>query len=191
MSLFPQSQRSYLIPNWGTALVMLKKKWFDTLASEGSGRVARTENLEVAMKPQTQTESKPMQALRQVALRYPEAEEGGVCTRRAFKARNKAFLFMGMDDRSYNVMVKLCEALAEAAQRAVAEPKNYKVGAHGWVTATFAHDQSSPPGLLERWIDESYRLLVPKQLVALLPGPAATEKKQAPKKSVKKKSSAR
>ena len=66
-------------------------------------------------------------------------------------------------------MVKLRESLAEAAKLEAKEPECYAVGGHGWVKVTLGRDQFPPPGLLERWIDESYRLLVPKQLVALLP----------------------
>lgn len=121
------------------------------------------------MTRKTHPESDPMQALRRVALRYPETQEAMVCTRTAFKARNKAFLFIGSDDSSYNAMVKLRNSLAEAAKLAAKAPNHYAVGGHGWVTATFNHDESPPSGLLERWIDESYRLLVPKRLVALLP----------------------
>ena len=133
-------------------------------------------------------ERAPMQALRAVALRYPEVQEGTACKKSSFKARKKAFLFMGMDDRSYNAMVKLRESLAEAAELAAREPDRYKVGAHGWVTATFSHDESPPPGLLDRWIAESYRVLAPKRLVALPPDgglpPASAER--TPKKPEKK-----
>jgi len=110
-----------------------------------------------------------MRSLRRVALRYPEAEEGTSCNKAAFKARDKAFLFLGTDDGSYNVMLKLGESLPEAAKLQSREPGRYAVGANGWVKATFAHDESPPPGLLENWIGESYRLLAHKQLVALLP----------------------
>ena len=113
-------------------------------------------------------ESKPMQELRKIALQYPEAEEGTSCNKAAFKARNKAFLFVGMDDTSYNVMLKLHESLAEAKKLAAKEPDHYGVGGMDWVKATFSHHESSPAGLMEKWIDESYRLLAHKQLVALL-----------------------
>jgi hypothetical protein len=146
----------------------------------------------------TYTESEPMQALRRIALRYPEVQEGVVCARVAFKARSKAFLFMGRDDDSYDVMLKLRDSLTEAAKLAAQAPKHYAVGGHGWVTATFSHDEFPPSGLLERWLDESYRLLVPKRLVALLPerglptGDAAqTANRTPPKKNAKKKAPSR
>ena len=112
-------------------------------------------------------ESGPIQAVRKLALGYPEVEESIVCNKAAFKARNKGFVFLGMDDESYNVMLKLDASISEATRLAKAESW-CRVGANGWVTAVFGHKQAPPPGLLERWIDESYRLLAPKQLVAML-----------------------
>jgi hypothetical protein len=138
------------------------------------------------MKQSRQTESKPMQALRRIAMRLPEAQEGMVCQKAAFKAGNKAFFFMGMDDTSYNTMLKLRDSLPEATKLAAKQSDRYGVGAHGWVSATFDHGQSPPPDLFERWIDESYRLLVPKKLVALLPvqcSPTAGPTKAASKKA--------
>ncbi|MCI0637696.1 MAG: MmcQ/YjbR family DNA-binding protein [Gemmataceae bacterium] len=152
-----------------------------------------------------------MQALRKIALAYPEAEEGIACKGTAlecatFKARNKTFLFLGAAD----LRVKLSESLSEAVKLQAKEPNRYKVGAHGWVAVVFGSDKSTPIDVLERWIDESYRLLVPKQLVALLPqcGPLSGGKehhgvrprgevqiagssKTAKKKTPKKKSGAR
>jgi hypothetical protein len=122
------------------------------------------------MSRSAKTQSKFMEALRKFALRYPEAEEGIACEgtaveSRTVKVRNKAFVFLGLTD----VRVKLRDCLAEAAELAAKEPECYSVGAPGWVKATFRPGQSPPPGLLERWIDESYRLLAPKQLAASLP----------------------
>ncbi len=127
------------------------------------------------MKRSTRTESGPVGALRRVALGFPEAQEGTTCSKSSFRARNKAFLFVGVDGNSYNAMVKLRDSLPEAASLASKEPDHYAVGGHDWVTVTFGHDEAPPPGVLERWIDESYRLLVHKQLVAMLPerGPPA------------------
>jgi len=140
------------------------------------------------MARKTSTESQPIQALRTFALRYPETEEGVACEgtaieSRTIKARNKAFLFMG----AAGIRLKLRESLAEAAKLAAKQPDRYKVGANGWVLVTLG-DQSSPHGLLEKWIDESYRLLVPKQLVAMLParGPPTAGFPEAQKKPTRK-----
>ena len=115
------------------------------------------------------TASEPMKALRALALRYPEAQEGVACEgtpleKRTVKARNKAFVFLGVAD----AMVKLRESLAEAEKLASKEPGHYKVGAHGWVTVTLSGDEPPPLDVLERWIDESYRLIANKQLLAML-----------------------
>ena len=136
-----------------------------------------------------------MQALRKLALSYPEAQEGIACKGTAlecstFNARSKAFLFVGAAD----VRLKLDASLAEANKLAAKEPSRYQVGAHGWVKVTLHQDEAAPLELLKKWIDESYRLLAPKQLVALLPerGPAAgaskkTAKPKKPKKIATKK----
>src|SRR5687767_8638738 len=121
--------------------------------------------------------SKPVDQLRSLALEYPEAEEAVACNKSAFKARNKSFMFVGFDDQSYNVMLKLRDSLEAAAALASQSPDSYKVGAHGWVTATFRHGQTPPPGLLEKWIEESYQLLVPRKV-----SPARQTKKVRPKK---------
>jgi hypothetical protein len=111
-----------------------------------------------------------MQALRRLALQYPEAQEGIACAgtpaeKSTVKVRNKAFLFLGPAD----MMVKLRDSVAEAAELAAKEPGRYKVGAPGWVTVKFGDGETPPLDLLAKWIDESYRLLAPKQLLALLP----------------------
>jgi predicted DNA-binding protein (MmcQ/YjbR family) len=113
--------------------------------------------------------SDTMQILRKIAMRYPEVEEGTVCNKTAFKVRNKGFLFVGSDDNSYNVMLKLGDSLPQAAKLAAQTPAGYKVGSNGWVTATFEKDQTPRADLFEKWIDESFRLIAPKQVLALLP----------------------
>lgn len=119
-------------------------------------------------------ESKPMQAIRKLALRLPEVEESVVCSKAAFKARGKGFLFMGMDGSSYNLLLKLGPSLPEAAKLAAKEPEHYGVGGRDWVSVTFPHTATPPAGLMERWVEECFRLLAPKKLVSMLP-PAASK----------------
>jgi len=121
------------------------------------------------------------QLLRRIALAYPETEESVVCAKAAFKARGKSFLFAGVDDSGCNIMLKLGDSLPEATALAKESPDCYIVGAHGWVTTKFANGQSPPAGLFEKWIDESFRLLAPKQVVAIL-----TEKRGRDKIEVQK-----
>jgi predicted DNA-binding protein (MmcQ/YjbR family) len=108
--------------------------------------------------------SEPVQVLRELALRYPEAQEGISCAgtpleKRTVTARNKAFLFLGKAD----AMVKLRDSLADVARLAAKEPGRYKAGAHGWVTVMFSDGAAPPLDLLEKWIDESYRAVVAKK----------------------------
>ena len=82
--------------------------------------------------------------------------EGTSLEKRTVKAHNKAFVFLGVAD----VMVKLRASLPEAARLAKKEPARYKAGARGWVTARLNGNEGPPLALLERWIDESYHLVV-------------------------------
>jgi hypothetical protein len=79
--------------------------------------------------------------------------------------RKKAFLFLGAAD----AMMKLSDSLDEANELADAEPERYKAGAHGWVTVAFGDAETLPMDRLLKWLDESYRLLAPKKLLAQLP----------------------
>ena len=107
--------------------------------------------------------------LRRLALRFPETDEGISCDKAAFKAHGKAFLFVGCGEATDCVMLKLGESLPEAARLAAKNPATFKVGGTGWVTITIAKGNTLPPDLLPRWINESFRLLAPKTLVAQLP----------------------
>lgn len=107
--------------------------------------------------------------LRRLALALPQAEEGVSCNKIAFKAGGKAFLFVGSANDGTNTMLKLKSSLPEAKKLAAANPSTYQVGGHNWVTITHSHNQPPPrTALLQRWIQESYRLLVAKALVATL-----------------------
>jgi predicted DNA-binding protein (MmcQ/YjbR family) len=128
----------------------------------------------------------PAQALREVALQFPNAQEGIACEgtsleKRTIKAKNKAFLFLG----SANAMLKLRDSLAEANALAALEPTRYKVGAHGWVTITFGDAESLPMERIIHWIDESYHLIAQRASAKSEPsaGKAKSKKKIGPKKN--------
>lgn len=117
----------------------------------------------------------PAEVLRRVAMAYPEAKEGVACAgrvleKRTITVRKKAFLFLGAAE----ALLKLGGSLDAAAGEAANAPGRFKVGAHGWVTITFGEVKSLPIDLLTEWLDESYRLMAPKQLVALLPEQGTT-----------------
>ncbi len=120
-------------------------------------------------------------ALRKLALRHPDAEEGVACEvtaveKRTVKAGKKAFVFLGVSD----VMLKLAESLPEARRLASKDP-SYRVGANGWVKATFGDGASPPLDLLAKWIDESHRLAAGGAEKKTTPKPA--KKKPAPSKA--------
>jgi predicted DNA-binding protein (MmcQ/YjbR family) len=47
-------------------------------------------------------------------------------------------------------------------------PSGYGLGRHGWVNCSFPPGAAVPVELLCDWIDESYRLIAAKRLVAEL-----------------------
>jgi predicted DNA-binding protein (MmcQ/YjbR family) len=108
--------------------------------------------------------------LRAFALRYPETREEFPWGDRVVKVRKKVFVFMGTDeDGGFGLSVKLPETGAIALTLPFAEPTGYGLGKSGWVTASFTRREKVPVDMLEAWIDESYRAVAPKKLVAGLP----------------------
>jgi hypothetical protein len=100
------------------------------------------------------------QALRSVALGYPETAEAIACAgtaleSSAYKANKKTFLFVGKTD----ARLKLLASQAEAHKLAAAEPDRYRVGALGWVTVKLGDEGKPELTRLTRWIDESYQLI--------------------------------
>lgn len=111
-----------------------------------------------------------MKILREIALRYPEAQmevanEGTEDERGTVAARGRAFLFFGRDD----VTLKVARSVGEATRLSHKDPRHFRLGAHGWVKATFQAGEPLPVELLAKWVDESYRLVAPRDLVDLLP----------------------
>jgi predicted DNA-binding protein (MmcQ/YjbR family) len=64
--------------------------------------------------------------------------------------------------------VKLPQSGADLLQMPFAEPMGYGMGKHGWVTLLLMRDDRAPLEFLEAWIDESYRAVAPKRLLAEL-----------------------
>jgi predicted DNA-binding protein (MmcQ/YjbR family) len=109
-------------------------------------------------------------ALREHALSYPEAREDFPWGERVVKVGRKVFAFLGRDEGGLSVSVKLPGSATLALDLPFASPTGYGLGKSGWVTARFAAREKPPVELLKRWIDESYRAVAPKRLVARLPG---------------------
>ncbi|MCK6545007.1 MmcQ/YjbR family DNA-binding protein [Myxococcota bacterium] len=104
-----------------------------------------------------------------LAMRYPEATKDFPWGELVVKVKKKVFVFFGRpDDGDFGLSVKLPQSGAAALMAPFAAPTGYGLGKSGWVTLTFADARTLPMELLERWIDESYRAVAPKTLVARL-----------------------
>jgi predicted DNA-binding protein (MmcQ/YjbR family) len=106
--------------------------------------------------------------LRDVALAYPDTYEEFPWGERALKVKpnKKVFVFMGPKSMS----VKLPTSAADVLDMPYAEPTHYGLGKSGWVTVTYAGAAGERPTLdqLEQWIDESFRAIAPKRVLAKL-----------------------
>jgi len=134
-------------------------------------------------KPMTRAEA----ALRDHAMTYPQAKEEFPWDHRAIKVKGKIFLILSGPDGILNVTVKLPESGPHALGLPFTEPTGYGLGKSGWVTASFAARDSVPLDMLREWIDESYRAIAPKKLVASLEAEGEPEPK--PKRARKRKRS--
>lgn len=122
--------------------------------------------------------------LRDLALAYPEATEAFPWDHRAFKVNGKAFAFTGFNkETGFSITLKLPLSCKAALREAFAETTGYGLGKHGWITATFPQEKDAPLDLLCAWLDESYRAVAPKKLLAALDAhhPASDKKKIAAK----------
>lgn len=118
-------------------------------------------------------------ALRAFALGYPGAREEFPWGERVVKAGKKVFVFMGLAEGhdsefgSFGLSVKLPASAGMALLLPFAEPTGYGLGKSGWVSARFGPSDDPPLALLREWIDESYRAVAPKKMVATLPAAGA------------------
>lgn len=110
----------------------------------------------------------PEGLLRQHALSYPEAREDFPWGERVVKVRGKVFVFLGRPEEGLSLSVKLPGSATLALDLPFASPTAYGLGKSGWVTASFPAGRKPPLALLKQWIDESYRAVAPKKLVAQL-----------------------
>jgi predicted DNA-binding protein (MmcQ/YjbR family) len=112
--------------------------------------------------------SRAEMSLRAAALEYPEVTEDFPWDHRAMKVKGKVFVFLSDFDGVFRVTVKLPGSNTQALSLPFTEPTGYGMGKHGWVTAGFRAGDSVPLDLLREWIDESFRAVAPKKLVATL-----------------------
>jgi len=112
---------------------------------------------------------KPADALLEFALSLPDAIEDHPWGERVAKVNRKVFVFFGKGEEGSALMsVKLPVSGAGVLALPFAEPTGYGLGKSGWVTIHPAPEDSPPLELLREWIEESYRAIAPKRLVAEL-----------------------
>ena len=102
--------------------------------------------------------------LRSFALSLPDALEDHPWGEDVVKVRGKIFVFLGSAS-SRRMTVKLEESHAHALSVDGAAPTGYGLGPSGWVTVPLRAEGVSV-ALLRDWIEESYRIVAPKRLLA-------------------------
>lgn len=123
----------------------------------------------MAAKKKKATKS-PLAALRAAALAYPGAVEEFPWGEAVVKVKGKVFVFLGREgDDDVGCSLKLPHSSRLAATLPFCEPTGYGLGKAGWITASFPGGKNVPLPLLLQWLDESYRAVAPKKLVATLP----------------------
>jgi predicted DNA-binding protein (MmcQ/YjbR family) len=104
--------------------------------------------------------------LRSHALAYPATTEAFPWGESAFKVKGKTFVFMRADPHDLSFSVKLSKARKKALALPGSEPTHYGLGAKGWVTLRPTAKTSLD--LLLSFVDESYRAIAPKRVLAEL-----------------------
>ncbi len=103
------------------------------------------------------------------ALALPETFEDFPWNERVVKVRKKIFVILGFIDDLLRIGVKLGESHEPALSLPFAEPMGYGLGKSGWLVLRFAPADAAPPlDILEDFIGESYALVAPKKLAALV-----------------------
>ena len=104
------------------------------------------------------------------ALSLPGAYEDHPWEETVAKVGKNVFVFFGSDQSPGwpGMTVKLRESNQAALGVPGAAPTGYGLGKAGWVSLSFNGDTAPPAGVLEDWIEESYRLVAPKRLIAEL-----------------------
>ena len=127
-------------------------------------------------------------ALKKAALTYPESYQEFPWGHCAVKVKGKVFLFLSNGkgpDGAFSLSVKLPLSGKLALSLPFASPTEYGLGKSGWVTARFHNGDNVPIDMLAEWLNESYRAIAPKTLVARLEN-AETGKMEKSKKPRRK-----
>ncbi|HEY1958031.1 MAG TPA: MmcQ/YjbR family DNA-binding protein [Polyangiaceae bacterium] len=112
--------------------------------------------------------SKALEKLRKAALAYPDTHEDHPWGESAIKVKAKVFVFMGDGPDGFSFGVKLPKSGPSVLKKKFAEPTHYGLGKSGWVTCKFERDADLPMKDALAWIDESFRAVAPKRVLAKL-----------------------
>jgi predicted DNA-binding protein (MmcQ/YjbR family) len=118
------------------------------------------------------------QSLINFALTLPGAYVDHPWGEDVMKVNKKVFVFFGLPenlDTRLLLGVKLPRTGEYALDMACCKPMGYGLGKSGWVQAEFGPDEIPPADLLLEWIEESYRAVAPKRLIAQLDELRSTE----------------
>lgn len=110
-------------------------------------------------------------ALRDIAMAYPEAHEDFPWGERAIKIKGKVFVFLHASAEQLSLTTKLPASSEMALLLPNVSPTGYGLGKSGWVTAKFGPHDEAPLEMLREWVDESFRAVAPKKLVAAMDTP--------------------
>ena len=106
--------------------------------------------------------------LRAFAFALPQAYEDHPWGESVAKVNKKVFVFFGLPhaDGTLQFSVKLPHSNDEALSMPFTRPTGYGLDRGGWVTVDAPED--APLDLLLAWLEESYRAVAPKRLLATL-----------------------
>ncbi|HNP69963.1 MAG TPA: MmcQ/YjbR family DNA-binding protein [Kouleothrix sp.] len=113
----------------------------------------------------------PREHAQAYALTFPGAYAEHPWGETVIKVQRKVFLFVNgaiAPEDGVSLSVKLPQSAADTLELPLAEPTGYGLGKHGWVTLLIMHTDQIPARMLETWIEESYRAVAPKRLLAQL-----------------------
>ena len=108
------------------------------------------------------------ETIRTHAMTFPKTEEGMSCVNRAFSAGGKNFLFLGEKEDECSLRLKVADSIPELQALANQDAERWQVGKAGWALLRFPPDDAPAPADLARWVTESFLLLAPKKVSALL-----------------------
>ena len=123
------------------------------------------------------------------ALSLPEAWEDHPWGENVAKVGKKVFVFFGVPDprgEQLIVCVKLPRSGVSALDLGFTEPAGYGMGKHGWVMARIGKSDVVDVTIIKGWIEESYRSIAAKKLVAALDGAGAPPKRAVQKPAARK-----